>query len=140
MRAGAEHEALTELADRLCAELGHPIEGELPESAQSDEVRAKLFGDLLTPEQERLVTAVRRSLAWIAAALEADHPKVVSETAYRALLDGAELVTRSELAQGNSVTALVPSFVFLIALPMITNDEALELSRRASALLEQTID
>jgi hypothetical protein len=137
--AGEEREALAEIADRLCAETGYAIGDELPDHARPrrDEERAPLFADLLAPEQEGLILTARRSLARLAAALGARHPKAVTERTYRALLDGSELVMRNELAAGNRVLGLMPSFVFLIAIPMLTQDEALELSRRTAVLLEE---
>lgn len=139
MTAGEEREALAKFADRLCAELSCSAGDDDPDEAlsQSSETRPRLFGELLGPENERLIATARRSLARIAAALGADHPKAVSETTYRALLDGAEFVMRGELVAGNPVSALMPSFVFLIALPMLEQDEALALSRRTSSLLGQ---
>jgi hypothetical protein len=55
----------------------------------------------------------------------------------RLALDGAELVMRGELIRGNGTRlgALVPSFVFLVTLPMVEQDEALALSQRAGELL-----
>ncbi|MGE5336048.1 MAG: hypothetical protein ACM3JL_01330 [Nitrososphaerota archaeon] len=137
MEAGEEREALAKLADRLCAEFGYPADAEVPDEAhpQLEAERAMLFGDLLGPEDEELVATARAGLARIAAALGTRHPKVVSETAYGALLDGAELVMRGELASGKPVPRLMPGFVFLLALPMVSHDEALELSQRTSSLL-----
>jgi hypothetical protein len=137
--AGEERQALVEFADRICVELGHPVGEEIMNEApsQPDGTRTRLFSGLLSAEDERLIATARRCLVHIAAALEAGHLKVVSETTYRALLDGAELVMRSELAAGNPPSTLMPSLVFLIALPMVKQDEALELSQRTSALLEQ---
>lgn len=45
---------------------------------------------------------------------------------------------RGELARGNAnqLPALMPSFVFLVTLPIVEQDEALNLSRRASELLD----
>lgn len=41
---------------------------------------------------------------------------------------------RGELVSGNA--ALMPSFVFLVTLPVVDQDRALELSRRAAQLVE----
>lgn len=139
MTAGEEHEALEALADRLCAEFGYlppPEEGNDANPA-SGETHLPMFAELPSREDERLVASARRALVRIAAALEARHPKVVSDTAYRALFDGAEFVMRTQLAAGNSISALMSSFVFLISLPMVSQDEALELANRSTALLEE---
>jgi hypothetical protein len=138
VETGEECRAVTEVVDRLCAELGLPT---LEESAQprAEKLSARSLGVLLNPEDESLVSAARRSLVRLAAALAAHHPKVVSEVAYWALLDGAEVVMRTELAAGNRVIPLMPSFVFLIVLPMVDQDRALDLSRRTEELLAETL-
>jgi hypothetical protein len=100
-------------------------------------VRPQLFGDHLSKKDERLVATARDALGRIAATLEARHSGVISDITFLALLDGAEIVMRSELSAGASIEALMPSFVFLIALPMVDNDEALELARRTSILFDQ---
>lgn len=124
------------MADQLCAGFGYSKGEERREQAAPERAaRPWLFAELLSPEDERLVATARRSLTRIAAALEANHPKVVSETAYQALLDGTEVVMRNELTAGNPIAPLMPGFVFLIALPMVDQDEALELSRRTESLL-----
>ena len=45
---------------------------------------------------------------------------------------------RGELVSGNAaqLPALMPSFVFLVALPVVDQDRALELSRRTSELID----
>jgi hypothetical protein len=62
----------------------------------------------------------------------------VPENAVGAALDGAELVIRGELVRGNAdrLADLMPSFVFLVTLPIVDQDEALALSRRAAELVE----
>lgn len=139
MEVGEEHQALTGIAERLCAEFGHPLDGGAAEEAPSQAGASRMFGELLGPEDERTVSVARWSLARISAALAAAHPKVVSETAYQALLDGAEVVMRNELAAGNRVSPLMPSFVFLIALPMVDQDQALDLSHRTAELLAEAL-
>lgn len=140
MTAGEERETLGALADRLCAEFGFPPahEGDGGTGSALTETSVPMFAERPSVEDERLVATARRTLVRIAAALETRHPRAVSDTAYRALFDGAEFVMRTELAAGNSISALMPSLVFLISLPMVNHDEALELSRRSTALLEET--
>lgn len=137
VEAGEERQALTEIADRLCAELGLPGV-EAPAEPRARDGSTRLFAGLLGPRDEELVEVARRSLTRISAALAAGHPKVVSETAYGALLDGAEVVMRNELAAGNRIAPLMPSFVFLISLPMVDQDQALELSGWAESLLAES--
>jgi hypothetical protein len=134
--AAGERESLAEVADVLCAEFGYPGGAAQEAQPEPDDLRSQLFAAQLTPEEEALVGAARCSLARLATALQSTHPKVISETTYRALLDGMEFVMRSEVATGNRLAAVMPSLVFLIALPMLEQDRALELARRTSALLE----
>lgn len=134
MEAGDEGAILLEIADRLCAEFGHRADDEALEALET--TRTGLFGNLLSPEEERLIAAARRSLARIAAALGAGSSGEVSDRAVTTLLDGAEVVMRSELIAGNRIAAVMPSFVFLITMPVVEQDRALELSERTTALLE----
>jgi hypothetical protein len=55
-----------------------------------------------------------------------------------AALDGAESVIRGELLFGNAdrLPALMPGFVFLVVLPVVDQDRALELSRRTEELIQ----
>lgn len=139
MPAGNEREALLRVADQLCAELGYAEhEAEVPGT------RPPLGGDgsgvsgTLSPEDESLVATIRQSLAKVAAAVSAARRGGAPHSAVSAALDGAELVMRGELASGNAaqLPSLLPSFVFLVTLPVVGQDEALDLSRRTSELIE----
>jgi hypothetical protein len=136
MEAGEEREALTRFADRLCAELGYS-EGE-PVAVPTP---ATALGEPLDPEEEQLIAAVSQILARIAAAVGAGDSEGIADTAIRALLGGAEVVMRSELIKGRPIqlTELIPSFVFLVTLPLVDHDEAQALAERASVLLEQAL-
>jgi hypothetical protein len=93
----------------------------------------------LSPEDESLVAAIRRDLAKVAAAAGAERRRSAPQKGeVDAALDHAELVMRGELAGGNAeqLPALMPSFVFLVTLPIVKQDEALDLSRRTSELIE----
>lgn len=138
MEVGEEREALAGFPYPLCAELGYPIDEAAADEvlAHRDEGRGELFAGLLGADDERLIATARRSLARIAAALKLKHPVVISDATYWALLDGAELVMRRELVAGNRVSTLMPSFVFLVALPIVQQEVALELSRRTASLLD----
>lgn len=89
-------------------------------------------------EEERLVGRLRGSLQRIAAALSAgrEDPPV---QAVAAALDGAEIVMSGELVRGGvgRLPRLLPSFVFLVALPIVEQDRALALSRRTAELIAE---
>jgi hypothetical protein len=140
VQAGDQHEALLGVADQLCAELGYPDGDEQMHGACS-----ALGGSgggatgVLSPQDESLVATLRRSLAKVAAAAAgAARPEAADQSGVSAALDGAELVVRGELARGNAtqLPALMPSFVFLVTLPIVEQDEALELSRRTAELID----
>ena len=59
-----------------------------------------------------------------------------------AALDGVEMVIRGELVRGNAgqLPALMPSFVFVVTLPIVKQDEALTLSQRTSELIKGALD
>jgi len=141
--AGDRHEALLRIADRLCGELGY--------EERKEEVRvagSTLDGGgggakgLLSPQDESLVETVRRGLAKVAAAAGAARSEGTDLSAVSAALDGAELVMRGELARGNGarLPALLPSFVFLVTLPIVDQDEALKLSWRTTELIDGALD
>jgi hypothetical protein len=137
---GSECEALSDVADRLCTEFGYPLEVDLPTSwpSSSEGERSTLFGSL-SPEDERLIAAARRTLVRIGHAVRTKRPTNVPDATIGALLDGAELVMRDELAKGKRLSTVLPSVVFLVAVPAVDLDEALELAERAAALLNETL-
>lgn len=139
--AGEEREALAKIGDRLCAELGYPPPADLPAGGGLGRApgNPRPFAEALSPEDELLVAVAHRSLIRLATGLVAKHPPGSFDKGLRAMLDGSELLMRSELAAGNSILSLMPSFVYLIALPMLNQDEAVALSRRASSLLEEAL-
>jgi hypothetical protein len=93
----------------------------------------------LGPEDEQFVAAIRQALAELAAAVGVGALDDDRQRTVLAALDGAELVTRGQLALGRpeQLRMLLPSFVFLVALPIVEQDEALSLSRRAGELVDQ---
>jgi hypothetical protein len=137
--AGNQHEALFRIADQLCAELGH-AEGEEDVHRACSPLRGSGGGASgeLNPEDESLVATVRRGLAKVAAAAGAARSRGGDQSAVSAALDCAELVMRGELARGNAtqLPALMPSFVFLVTLPIVDQNEALNLSRRTAELID----
>lgn len=138
MLAGNEREALLRVADQLGKELDYAGTGEIAggDPGMVGENRSKV--GVLGPEDELLVVSIRRRLARIAAALSSEGADDASESATRDALDGTELVIRGELLMGNAhqLPTLLPGFVFLVALPVVDQDRALEISRRAAELIE----
>lgn len=139
MAAGDGREALLRVASRLSIELGYADGEDLPavRSLRGEETTQM---DFLDAEDELLVTEVRLGLARMAHALGAAARAEASQRLVSAALDGAEMTMRGELMSGRSeqLPALMPSFVFLVALPIVPQDRAFELSRRAFELLEET--
>lgn len=100
--------------------------------------------DAAPSSDEQLIPALRRTLARIAAALEAQEgaggqDAAGGEDAVAAALDGIERVMKGELALGNGdrLPALLPGFVFLIALPLVGQGDGIDLSNRCGQLLEE---
>jgi hypothetical protein len=135
MEAGKEREAVIQTADRLCADRGYTGGGET-----AVEARGPGMGEPLEPEKEQLIAAVRQSLARIAAAVGAGRAES-ADAAVGALLGGVELVLRRELTKGRSarLKELLPSFVFLVTLPIVEHEEARGLAARTSSLLEKAL-
>jgi hypothetical protein len=136
--AGDERAALLWVADQLCAELGH-LEGDDIRAADDLTVSGgEAVSRLLSSEDEALVAGMRRGLAKIATAL-VSRSEDGSNKAVGAALDGAEAVMRGELLSGRAerLPALIPGFVFLVALPIVDHDGALELSGRTAELIDR---
>lgn len=140
MQAGNEREALLRVADELCAELGYAGgEDQLPGYPLAGD-GGRMLG-LLSPDDEALVAAIRRGLATVAAAAGAARLEGIPQRAVCAALNGAEMVMRGELVRGHpeQLHALMPSFVFLVTLPIVEQGEALDLARRTSELIETAL-
>jgi hypothetical protein len=137
VQAGGYGEALRRVTDRLCAEFTDPEAAELPGLGTTLAVDGGVNG-VLDAEDEALVARLREALARIASTLgaDADDPPV---RAIATMLDGAEFVIRGELVKGNpeGVLSLLPSYVFLVALLVVGQDRAFELSRRTELLTKQ---
>lgn len=133
MSAGTHGEVLLQVADQLCAELGF-AGTEVPGARSVLGVKG-VMGGILGPEDEALARRVREGLARIATALgfsgEGPRARVVSVA-----LDGAEMALRGELVSGKAeqLPQLMPSLVFLVVLPLVDQDRALELSARTGEL------
>ncbi len=135
MRAGDHGEALIQVADELCLEIGYIGISEVP-GARSTLGEEGVMAGVLSPAEESLVRRLRASLARITAALGRGLGGSGGR-AVEAALDGAEMVIRGELVSGNAsqLPGLLPSFVFLVALPIVEQDRALALSRRSAELI-----
>lgn len=126
---------MLEVADQLCAELGYAKRGQVPGARSVLGVKG-VMGGILTPEEEALARRMREGLARIAAALgfdgKGERARIVAVA-----LDGAEMALRGELVSGNAdqLPQLLPSLVFLITLPLVDQDRALELSHRTAELI-----
>jgi hypothetical protein len=135
---GNAREAVLRVADRLSSELGH--------GGAEDPARVGAFSggereartDILHPEDELLVARVRSGLTRLADALGAAEQPEAVQRVLAATLDGAEMTMRGELMRGRCerLPALMPSFVFLVTLPVVSQDEAFDLSQRTIELLE----
>jgi hypothetical protein len=128
---------LLRVTGRLLDELPSPKPLDVP-GARSTLGDEGVMAGILGAEEESLVRRVRESLATIAATLDAGRadPPI---PAVAAALDGAEMVMRGELVSGGAgrLPRLLPSFVFLVALPIVEQDRALALSRRTSELIAE---
>jgi hypothetical protein len=136
---GDRRQLLLQVADQLAAELGFDADLPALASVGSPLACGNGISDVLPPEDESLVVAMRLGLARVAAAAGATAADALPERAVRSALDGAEMVIRGELVSGNGarLKSLMPSFVFLVTLPMIGQDRALELSERAAVLIDE---
>lgn len=89
----------------------------------------------LNGEDEQLVARLRAGLAKLAGSLRGE-PFEAAAAVHRAL-DGAESVMRRDCARGQSgrLPQLLPSFAYLVVLPLGGPAEALRVSERAARLL-----
>lgn len=138
--AGGYSEALIGATDRLCAEIGAGGSGET-EATDPTLAETRLMGGVLGAEDDLLVRRLRATLARIAATLRASEPDFSHPLIIQMVLDGAEMMMRGEILKGNRerLSQLMPDFVFLVALPIVDQDRALELSRRATELIEAAL-
>jgi hypothetical protein len=123
------------------------LEAELGAGASVDAIpmavesgREGVFGDMLAPEEERLVVALEQALARIAAAVAGSHPDgpVLPASLIASALGGAGMLMRAELAarRPERLDELLPAIAYLVTLPYLGQQEALALSRRTRELLD----
>jgi hypothetical protein len=139
LEAGELGETLVRVADQLCAELPRA------KTSEAGAVEAALVGEplmkgILGSEEESLVRGLRGALVRIAATLGTGLEDAQLRRV-RVAIDGAEMATRGELLTGNAwhLPRLLPSFIFMVALPIVEQDLALKLSQRAAALVDKEI-
>lgn len=139
MAEGDAREALLRVAGRLCVELGYQADGAAPGPALSWGPGGELRADALGPDDELLIATVKSGLTRLAAVLGAAGQPAAAHRLLEATLDGAEMTMRGELLRGRCerLPALLPSFVFLVALPLVHQNKAFELSQRTFELLEE---
>jgi hypothetical protein len=91
----------------------------------------------LGDDDEQLVTELRAGLAMLARSRQGE--PVDSAAAVQGALDGAEFVVRGDLLSGRGarLPQLLPSFVFLVLLPLLGKPEALRAAERAARLLDR---
>jgi hypothetical protein len=125
---------------RLLRVLSDLSEGEGNEAraqhGRAEELAAKRpFDARLGEDDEQLVTELRVGLAKLAGSRQGEP---VDAAAVQGALDGAEFVVRGDLLSGQSarLPQLLPSFVFLVLLPLLGKPEALRAAERAARLLD----
>jgi hypothetical protein len=136
--AGNYGEALLRVADRLCEETLLDPPGEIP-GARSTLADAGVASGILNSEDQALVADLRRGLAKLAEGLGATEDEGVQ--AVGVALDSVERTVLGQLVSGNEkqLPKLMPSFVFLVALPLVGQDHALELSARTEELVKEEL-
>lgn len=136
---GNHGEALLQVADELCAELGCAGAGEILWE-RSIFAEGELMVGTLGPEDESLTKGLRDGLAKIATALGA---KPQDPHARRVLvaLGGAEMTIRGKLVSGHAqeLPRLMPDLVFIVALSIVEQDRALDLSVRTRELVAKAM-
>jgi hypothetical protein len=141
--AGDLGEMLLESLRQISSERGYRQSHERPASAEPTlGGRANHPGASLSARDEAFVAAMRQALTELAGAIGMESLDRERQRAVQTALDGAELVTRGQLAMESpeQLRMLLPSFVFLVSLPIVEQDEALALSRRAGTLVDQHLD
>jgi hypothetical protein len=106
--------------------------------AEEERIAQQPFDGRLGEEDERLVTELRDGLAKLAGSRPGEPAE--SAVAVQGALDGAEFVVRGDLLSGRSgrIPQLLPSFVFLVLLPLLGKPEALGAAERAARLLDRS--
>jgi hypothetical protein len=119
---------------QVLSDLSNEDSAKAPDRQQQGET---LASNSRLDQDEQLVTELRAGLARLAG-LRPGEP--VEPLALQGALDGAEFVVRSDLLLGQSgrLPQRLPSFVFLVLLPLLGKPEALHAADRAARLLART--
>ncbi len=138
MAAGNYGEALLRVADRLCEETPFDPPAEVP-GARSTLAKAGVTTGILNSEDQALVADLRKALAKLVAGLGGTED--ADAQALGAALDGVEMMMLGQLVSGNEeqLPELMPSFVFMVALPLVGQDRALGLSVRTEELVKEEL-
>lgn len=149
MSAGTGRERLLQLAAKLDIELGcisDDGEEQWARAASIPTSRSAWYSEqmhILSEPDERLVVAIRDALGRVASGAWAKRSTAAAEveelvpSGIVGGLDGAEFVMRGQILIGGigRLWDLLPSFVYLVTVPIIGQEEALGLSRRTAELL-----
>lgn len=149
---GTERDRLLRLAAELDVKLGFAEaekgKGHAEELGVSDSMGAWAFEAMLSDEDDRLVLALRAALARVASGAWNEKEVTVAElealvpSAIVGALDGAEFVMRGEIMTGGiqRLPALIPSFLYLVTVTIVGQEEAIRYAERAGRLLEASRD
>jgi hypothetical protein len=120
-----EAQRLAEVLGWLCDESGRAAARSGP--PEEPDGRRPLAGD------ERLVGALNEGLLRL---VESRRPEAVDAPAVQTAISGVEYVAQGEILAGRRtrLVRLLPSFVFLVLLPIQGRSEALRVARRAAEL------
>jgi hypothetical protein len=140
-----DREGLRKVVDRLSPEFEPPFEGRWLEGAARPTFKRQEGAPAprgAGSEDEALVEDLRRALARLAASIGAESLPPERRQMVQTALDGAELVMRGQLTIGacDRLPPLLPTFVFLIALPIVQQDRALSISERVRELVDPSIN
>jgi hypothetical protein len=141
---GAERERLLRALSELASEMGGERAAAQPwVGAAGPQVEA--LGVKWPPSarlgeaDEQFVRRLRGGLASLARSLPAE--PAVDVAGVRRALEGAEFVTRREIRRGRAagLPKLLPTFAYLVSLPLLGQAGALRVSKRATRLLDGAI-
>jgi hypothetical protein len=133
-----EGEALVRIVRQLCSELRQARRPQHSEPGAGTFARRRgvQLPVGLSPAEEEFVRAMRQALAEVADAASDRTLDKERERAVEVALEGVGFVIWSELAMGarEKLQMLLPSFILLIVLPAVDQDDALAISERAKEL------